>query len=186
MATLQKPHQKPQVYGVYMKSMLTKRITLSINQVGKNIKRNLENMISKSTEGRCIAEGFIKPNSVKVLTYSSGDIAGDKISFETVFECMICCPVEGMLIECTVKTITKAGIHAEVSEADGIVPLTVFVSRDHQYNDRIFGQAKENMKVTVRVIGIRFELNDPYICVIAKLVENAAGEQKRPIQIMKD
>ena len=39
MATLQKPHQKPQVYGVYMKSMLTKRITLSINQVGKNIKR---------------------------------------------------------------------------------------------------------------------------------------------------
>ena len=59
MATLQKPHQKPQVYGVYMKSMLTKRITLSINQVGKNIKRNLENMISKSTEGRCIAEGFI-------------------------------------------------------------------------------------------------------------------------------
>jgi hypothetical protein len=186
MATLQKPHQKPQVYGVYMKSMLTKRITLSINQVGKNIKRNLENMISKSTEGRCIAEGFIKPNSVKVLTYSSGDIAGDQISFETVFECMICHPVEGMLIECTVKTITKAGIHAEVAEVDGIVPLTIFVARDHQYNDRLFGQAKENMKVTVRVIGIRFELNDPYICVIAKLTENAAGDKpgnKKPILI---
>jgi DNA-directed RNA polymerase subunit E'/Rpb7 len=181
-----KTNQKPQVYGVYMKSMLTKRIILSINQVGKNIKRNLENTISKSTEGRCIAEGFIKPNSVKVLTYSSGDIAGDQISFETVFECMICHPVEGMLIECTVKTITKAGIHAEVAETDGIVPLTIFVARDHQYNDRLFGAAKENTKVTVRVIGIRFELNDPYICVIAKLVDNATGDKpghKKPIQI---
>jgi len=184
MATFQK---KPKVFGVYMKSMLTKRVTLSINQVGKNIKRNLENMISKSTEGRCIAEGFIKPNSVKVLTYSSGDIGGDQIHFETVFECMICHPVEGMNIECTVKTVTKAGIHAEVTDDDGIVPLTIFVARDHQYTDKIFGTAKENMKITVRVIGIRFELNDPYICVIAKMIDNATqGEQKRPIQIQED
>uniref|UniRef100_A0A6C0B8B5 S1 motif domain-containing protein n=1 Tax=viral metagenome TaxID=1070528 RepID=A0A6C0B8B5_9ZZZZ len=186
MATIKKPNQKPQIYGVYMKSMLTKRIALSINQVGKNIKRNLENMISKSTEGRCIAEGFIKPNSVKVLTYSSGDVAGDQITFETVFECMICYPVEGMLIECTVKTITKAGIHAEVTDEDGIIPLTIFVARDHQYNDKAFGQAKENTKVTVRVIGIRFELNDPFICVIAKLMENQQLEQKRPITIQED
>jgi len=38
----------------------------------------------------------------------------------------------------------------------------------------------------VRVIGIRFELNDPYICVIAKLTENAAGDKpgnKKPILI---
>lgn len=186
MATLKRPQQKPQIYGVYMKSMLTKRITLSITQIGKNIKRNLENTISKSTEGRCIAEGFIKPNSVKVLTYSSGDIAGDRITFETVFECMICYPVEGMIIECTIKTITKAGIHAEVTDADGIVPLTIFVARDHQYNDRVFGSAKENSKISVRVIGIRFELNDPFICVIAKILENQATEQKRPITIQED
>jgi hypothetical protein len=181
-----KPNQKPQIYGVYMKSMLTKRVALSINQVGKNIKRNLENMISKGTEGRCIAEGFIKPNSVRILTYSSGDIAGDQITFETVFECMICYPIEGMLIECMVKTITKAGIHAEVTDEDGIVPLTIFVARDHQYNDKTFGQAKENTKITVRVIGIRFELNDPFICVIAKLMENQTTEQKKPITIQED
>ena len=27
------------------------------------------------------------------------------------------------------------------------------------------------MKIIVRVIGIRYELNDPYICVIGKLVQ---------------
>jgi hypothetical protein len=94
-----------------------------------------------------------------------------------------------MLIECTVKTITKAGIHAEVTETDGIIPLTIFVARDHQYNDRLFGAAKENMKITVRVIGIRFELNDPYICVIAKLIDNATSDKpgyKKPIQIDRE
>jgi hypothetical protein len=91
-----------------------------------------------------------------------------------------------MLIESTVKTITKAGIHAEVIDSDGIVPLTIFVARDHQYNDKMFGQAKENTKITVRVIGIRFELNDPFICVIAKLTDNQPAEQKRPITIQDD
>jgi hypothetical protein len=27
------------------------------------------------------------------------------------------------------------------------------------------------MKITIRVIGVRFELNDPYICVIGKLLD---------------
>jgi DNA-directed RNA polymerase subunit E'/Rpb7 len=165
------PQKNQQVYGVYMKSMLTKRVILTIHQVGKNIKRNLENVISKSMEGRCIAEGFIKPASVKVLTYSSGNVNGENVEFETVFECMICHPVEGMIIECDVKTITKAGIHAEVTDADGIVPLTIFVARDHQFTDKIFNNAKENSKITVHVIGIRYELNDPFICVIAKIIE---------------
>ena len=115
-------------------------------------------------------EGFIRPNSVKIISYSAGNVNGDKIEFQTVFECMICHPVEGMLIECQVKTITKAGIHAEVVDENGVVPITVFVARDHHLLEHAFAEVKETDKITVRVLGVRFELNDPYICVIAKLV----------------
>jgi DNA-directed RNA polymerase subunit E'/Rpb7 len=96
---------------------------------------------------------------------------GQYVEFETVFECMICHPVEGMLIECDVKTITKAGIHAEVVDSAGAVPITAFIARDHHFNDQNFSEIKENAKIVVRVIGTRYELNDPYICVIGKLVE---------------
>ena len=109
---------EPQVYGVYMPSMLTMKVQLSIIEVGKNIKQNLEKIISKKTEGKCITDGFIKPNSVKIVNYSSGVINGDLVEFYTLFECMVCHPVEGMLIECQTKTITKAGIHAEVIDTD--------------------------------------------------------------------
>jgi len=167
------------VYGVYINSMLTMKVPLSITEVGKNIKQNLEKAISSKTEGKCIAEGFIRPRSVKVISYSSGNVNGDIIEFQTAFECMICHPVEGMLIECDTKTITKAGIHAEVIDKDGTVPVTIFIARDHHFNDKYFNNVKENMKIKIQVIGIRYELNDPYICVIGKLVEDYKTDGKR-------
>ena len=159
------------IYGVYIQSLLTMKVVLPITEVGKSMKENLEKIISKRNEGKCIAEGFIRPGSIKVIRYSSGNVMGQYVEFETVFECMICYPVEGMLIECDVKTITKAGIHAEVTDNVGAVPITAFVARDHHFNDRTFAEIKENAKIVVRVIGTRYELNDPYICVIGKLVE---------------
>jgi hypothetical protein len=84
---------------------------------------------------------------------------------------MVCLPVEGMLVECTCKTITKAGIHAQVVDEAGNMPITVFVARDHHHIDNRFNSVKENATIVVRVIGVRYELNDPYICSIAKLLE---------------
>jgi hypothetical protein len=45
------------------------------------------------------------------------------------------------------KTITKAGVHAEVIDKEGNVPITVFVARDHHYTDRQFSELKENTKI---------------------------------------
>jgi hypothetical protein len=92
---------------------------------------------------------------------------------------MIAHPVEGMLMEAECKTITKAGIHAQVVDEDGNVPITVFVAKDHHHIDQLFNSVVENDKITVSVIGARYELNDPYICVISKLVSVDNGKQKR-------
>jgi len=181
MATQKRGLQRDErkIYGVYIQSILTMKVMIPITQVGKNMKQNLEKIISKKTEGKCIAEGFIRPASVKLIRYSSGTINNENIEFQTVFECMICHPVEGMLIECNTKTITKAGIHAEVNDDAGATPITVFIARDHHFTDRKFAEIKENMKIAVRVVGVRFELYDPYICVIGKYVEQKTGEKNR-------
>lgn len=179
--------QQRKVYGVYITEMLERKVTLNITEVGKNIKQNLERKISKQTEGKCISSGFIRPGSVRILSYSSGSVAGDLVHFQTIFECMVCHPVEGMIIECDVKTVTKAGIHAEVIDDAGFIPLTIFVARDHHISDTQFAKIKENAKITVNVIGVRFELNDPYISVIAKLKRsNENYNQNKPITIMNE
>jgi len=177
MAQSVRQMEKPKIYGVYTQSLLTSKVHLSIKEVGKNMKQNLERKISKNTEGKCIVQGFIRPGSVKIVTYSAGNVNGDSIEFQVAFECMVCYPMEGMLIECQSKTVTKAGVHAEVIDSDGSVPIIAFIARDHHYKEKEFSNVKENMKITVRVIGVRFELNDPYISVIGKLVD--ANEQKK-------
>jgi len=167
---LQKRGQEQgKIYGVYIPSLLSMKVALSINEVGKNIKQNLERVISKHTEGRCIPEGYIRPKSVKVISYSSGTISNDKVEFQTTYECMVCHPVEGMVIECKTKTITKAGIHAEVVDETGAIPITVFLLREQHMGNKTFSEVKENTDIVVNVIGVRFELDDPYILVIGML-----------------
>lgn len=164
------------IFGVYTRSLLDTKITLAITEIGQNIKKNLEAKIISKIAGKCINEGYIKPpsdrdtNAIKIVSYSSGSIMGDIVEFHVVFECMACLPVEGMLMECVCRTVTKAGVHAEVVDPDGNRPVTVFVARDHHDRDNQFNTIKEGAKVLVRVIGLRFELNDQYICVIAKLL----------------
>lgn len=174
---------EPKIYGVYILSSITQKVYLSITEIGNNLKQNLEQKIISKNEGKCIAEGFIRPNSVKIISYSSGNIEGNYVSFECVFDCMVCHPVEGMLIECVAKTITKAGIHAEVITDNNIIPVTVFVARDHHDINKYFNSIKENTLITIRVIGVRFELNDPYICVIGQLIDNVSqppvGQRER-------
>jgi len=138
----------------------------------------LKKSIAFNYEGKCLVEGFIKPNSSKIITYSSGLIErGNLISFEIVFECDICFPVEGTKINCVAKNITKAGIRAE-SAFDMPSPIIVFIARDHHYNMAEFGTIKEDDKITVRIIGQRFELNDKFISIIGELVKEKPDYRK--------
>lgn len=173
--------KKDEIYGIYIKSVLEKKISLDITEIGTNIKQILKNKLCEKFQGKCIPEGFIKPGSIVITTYSNGIIITDHIEYHIIFECFICNPVESQLIECTSKTITKAGIHAEVKD-DNTIPLQIFIAKDHHIMDYYFSTIKENMNILVKVIGVRYELNDPYICVIAKLSnnsENEKGEQKK-------
>ena len=155
--------------GVYSNELLTRKVFLTMDQVGQNIKQNLERSISYSIEGKCTQDGYIKPNSVRVNTYSAGIINNEKVEFQTVFECMVCHPVEDMVMDCKVKTLTKAGIHGEVIDNEGNMPVTIFIARDHHFTNKQFGTIEENSVITTKIVGIRFELNDPYICAIGTL-----------------
>ena len=165
--------------SIYSRCLITKNISIPITSIGKNIKETIEKVIAFNFEGKCLVEGYIKPKSSKIITYSSGLVErGINISFEVVFECEICFPVEGTLVSCVAKNITKAGIRAE--SADEIPsPVIVYLARDHHYNNKQFSEIVENDTFNVRVIGQRFELNDKYVSIIGELVKEKPEITKR-------
>ena len=155
---------------IFMRSLLTQKIVLSFNEINNNIYNILEAKIKSFNENKCIKEGFIKNNTVKLLTYSSGELFGNKVLFECVFECLITNPVESMIINCVAKSLTKVGVRAELVLDDGSSPYIIFIARDHHYNNEMFSQIKENDILQVRILGQRYELNDKFISVIAELI----------------
>jgi len=156
---------------IYNKMLITRKIPLNITNVGNNILTMLKNVAVNHLEGICVVEGYVRPGSVSIQNYSSGELFGSKVLFDVVIECDVCYPVEGMEIECVAKNITKAGIRAEIqNKNDEPTPVIVFLARDH-HTSGYFTSVKLNDKINVRVIGQRFELNDKYVSVIAELIE---------------
>ncbi len=173
MSSTSKPSlRKPKTgkgVGIYMKNIITKKIRLPFTSIGENLKENIEQFLRLKVEGKCIDEGYIKPNSIKIVSYSAGVILGNDVVFDVLLECLVCRPVEGMRFRAMVKNVTKAGIRAEINEVKS--PVVVFIARDHHYKSKGFGELKEGDDINVRVIGIRYELNDEYISIIGELVE---------------
>jgi hypothetical protein len=167
--------------SIYSRSIITRTISLPITAIGKNLKQVIEEYISFHYEGKCVVEGFIKPQSTKIITYSSGTIKrGNFVSFDVVFECQVCFPVEGTNISCIAKTNTKAGITAESAD-EKPSPIIVFIARDHHYYSSQFNDVKEGDKINIRVIGQRFELNDKFVSIIGELIR-----QQKPKLVIED
>jgi DNA-directed RNA polymerase subunit E'/Rpb7 len=156
---------------IYTESLITRSVYLSIIEIDKNLNETITKKLKKEYEGKCIVEGYIQKDSCKIVSYSSGLIKGVNIIYDVVFKCKTCFPVEGMNINCIAVNITKsAGIRAEIAD---IIPspAVIFITRDHHYNDDYFSQIKEGDRFSATVIGQRFELNDKFISIIAKLIE---------------
>jgi DNA-directed RNA polymerase subunit E'/Rpb7 len=184
METLKKKRE-PRFQSIYSKCLLTRKIILPITAIGKNLSETIKENVQSKFEGKCAVEGYIRTDSSQIITYSSGIIErGNNISFDVVFECEVCFPVEGMLITCIAKNITKAGIRAE-SDTEVPSPVVVFIAKDHHYNMAYFSEIKEGDKINVKVIGQRFELNDKYISIIGRLNKEREFRQpplKKPIK----
>lgn len=170
---------------LYMNSILSTKISIHITEVGQTTQQNLEEALIERVSKKCMEEGYIRPKSIRIQTYSAGTVRADNIDFHVVYHCQIANPVEGQVLEATVKTITKAGIHSQCVDPDGNVPITIFIARDHHPNSVEFQNIKEGDQIFACVIGTRYELNDPYICVIAKLIPTRYSSkfQNRRIRI---
>lgn len=171
--------QKPM--GIFSNALICRSVSLPIVNVSQNIRPILASVIASQIEGKCVVEGFVKPGSSEIQSYSSGRVNAADIVYKVTFTCQVCCPVEGMLIDCIVKNVTKAGVRGEVDETPS--PVVIFAARDH-HTSEYFANIKEGQTIKVRVIGQRFELNDKYVSVIAEVVEPRDNKIRRKTKLV--
>ena len=146
----------------------TEKIVISINEINKHINDKLLQKLKLKIESKCNNHGLIKKDSIKIINISSPTIQANFASFRVTYQSLVCNPVEGMIIECKVVNVTKAGIRAELINFD-ISPIVIFIARDHHNNVSYFNNIKENEIINVKIVGVRYELNDSYVSTIGEL-----------------
>lgn len=160
---------------LFYKIMLYKKINIPFQFVSSNLMNILENELKKD-EGKCNKDGYIKPNSISIVSYSNGECIQNNVCITVTYTCLICNPVEGMILRVKATNKTKAGIRAVLD--DNISPLDIFIARDHNIDYEEYEKIKEDSIFTVKVIGQRYEINDKQISIIANLSNNQDKPKK--------
>jgi len=163
---------------LFTDALLEKRLIFPISEVNDHLESFLVEKIQSQVENRCIEEGFVLAKSIRLKQHSIGRITSHGVEVIVLFSCKVCRPVEGMKVHCTVTDITKAGIHADCYTQDRSQhPLTIYILRDQYYQDEKYkylfeeNNLAKNTVLYVKIVGVRYELNDPCIHAIAELDE---------------
>ena len=155
---------------IYTKITNNYKINIPFNNLSNNIFNLLEKKLKKKIEDKCNSDGYIKSNSVKLITHSTGELNGNNILFNLTYQCYIANPVESTILECKVSSVTKIGIRAILNTKNNEKsPFVIFIARDHHYNNESFSKINVDDIIKVQVLGKRYELFDDYISIIGEL-----------------
>ena len=154
---------------LYTKNILVKEVTIPFKNIGNNIEEYLKYYLKKKYEGKCFEEGYIKKNSINLIEngLSFGILKDNLISINIIFECYICRPIEYQIIQCKIVNITIAGIKAEfyIKDNSEKSPIIIFVPKGYGHQNN-FSKYKNNDIINLRIVGVKYELNDTFISII--------------------
>lgn len=168
----------------YSECISSRKITIPFNEVSAsasngNIEKAIHKYVSSQVENKCTIEGFVHPNTCKILSHSSGTLQGQHVQFDVAYKCSVFLPCEGAILVCRAKSVTNAGILAGINGVSVVNPVVVYVLREHHSisseNDRYFNSIKPDAVIRVKVVGQRFELNDAHVSVIGELMQPDAA-----------
>jgi DNA-directed RNA polymerase subunit E'/Rpb7 len=145
----------------FVKSIIHRTVYLDVCSVGSNVTEMLESQLRPMLENKCTSDGYIREGSCKLVSYSNGQVTNGNCKFKCIIECSIFRVENDEMIECKVKSvIDSTGLVCEIPGA------VVYVSRDHMTSAIT---NKEGDTIRVRVVGVKYELDDPHVSIIGLL-----------------
>ena len=176
MTLSQSQNQSASHSSLYHSTCLRRKLCIPFSDIPNFSRMDdyLRQMVSNDMDGRCIAEGFIKPGSCVLRSHSIGALSAGNIRFDLDVECMLCGPKDGAVINCIAKTVTQAGIRAHACTNPS--PVVIYISREmhdavrHGPVPMPMDSIKPGDTMQIRVVGKRFELNDKHVSVIGELI----------------
>ena len=159
--------------NLYFENQNSYTTTIQPGDMCNNITEILTTQIKQEIEGKCINEGYIKRDSIKIINRSVGRIMdmqfNGNIIYNIIYTAGVCNPHEGMVLKCYVENINKMGIMAYIKDDNS--PLNILLAKQHHQDNDYFTDLKENDEIFVSILGKRFEFGDEKISIIGRLID---------------
>ncbi len=158
---------------MYTTVYMDERIALTPNELNiitspDVIRDLLETKIREIHEGKCNANGYIRPGSVKLLGRSMGISENGRFTGNMIFDCKISCevlyPTAGTIVDAVIIKVNRMGVYAVFEEA-----IRILLPRDLHIGDTKFDELKEQQKIKVILDRSRFQTKDTYIMAVGRL-----------------
>ena len=175
---------------MYKPVFLDERVELTASEVSEiqsldGVKQALLSKL-KQAEGKCNANGYVKPCSVQFLARSMGAAENGKFTGNWIYDCKYSCLVlkpvaydpkevdaEASVLPCKVIKVNKMGAYAVFDEA-----IRVLLPRDTHAGDPAFDALTEGAVVRVRMEKHRFATNDDCILAVGSLYKGAQAAEE--------
>jgi hypothetical protein len=149
---------------------------LNIIRNTNEMKDVIETKLKELHEGKCNANGYIRPGSIQLIGRSMGVAENGKFTGNMVFDCKFQCdilyPTSAMELDVLIMKVNKMGAYAVFEEA-----IRVLLPRDLHLGMEEFDTIKESQTVRVRIIRSRFQTKDTFIMAVGKLISNKTEEK---------
>ena len=149
-------------------------INIQPKDLNSDIDDILEKKLKSKVEGICIKEGYIKPNSVSIVSRSNGvmnisNFAG-LITFNIKYKAEVCNPKNDAIIHCYVSDNNKSAVNAYFDDEKNS-PLNIFLAKQHHIGDSEFVKLQKNDSIEIKVIGSKYEYLDQEILVLGQFIK---------------
>ena len=162
---------------MYNTVYLDERVALTPVELGnvrvvEDVREMLTKKLKEKHEGKCNANGYVKPGSLTILARSMGVAENGRFTGNIVYDCKFKCevfyPVGESEMEAIVIKVNKMGAYVHFDEA-----IRILLPRDLHVGNVEFDSIEEGRTVPIRLERSRFQINDPYIMGVGVLVSRS-------------
>ncbi len=159
--------------NIYHKEILDYKITLTPDKMNnRKLNEILYDALNNTIGGKCLTTGYIKADTLKIISKSCGLVAAEKfdgsITYIINFEADICNPKIGQEIECTIEDNIQSFVVAYIGESMKKSPIHIYMAKHNHQGDEIFIKLQKGDRIKIIVLNSNFEYNDAQIYVLGK------------------
>jgi DNA-directed RNA polymerase subunit E'/Rpb7 len=168
--------------SLFTKSIITDNVRLSCAQLTNQYKSYVKLYLQNKYEGKCSRYGYTRTGSIEILKVSTGTVRmfslnGDAM-FKVQFRAEICNPLVGQVMSAIVLNVNKFGVLAsggtfdgDVKDLESILPIVdIVIPKVGTITSGVdLSEIKPGDRVTVEILGKKFNINDPKISAIGSV-----------------